>query len=178
MTADLLPIERFDPPHHDSFLDKIGRLRVEAWSQESGVSKEIKDAGRWLDAKDNGAVHYVLKDTSSAFAGSARLNIFDSKDKADYISNFSFRRPISGNIAIISRLVLLRAYHHRGLWRDFDTIRVREARAMDIDAILAICGTYRLDKLKSEGFELAGDAFEERELPGHMAFPVCHYLED
>jgi hypothetical protein len=110
--------------------------------------------------------------------GAARLNVFDTKDKADYIANFTFRRPIDRRIAIVSRLVLHHDYHHRGLWRDFDTIRVADARSMDIDAILAICGTYRLDKLKGEGFEQAGEPFEERELPNHVAYPVCHYLED
>jgi predicted GNAT family N-acyltransferase len=177
MADDLLPIERFEPPHTQAFLDELGQLRVAAWGQESGVSERIKTAGKWLDNKDEGAFHYVLKNVSTELVGAARVNIFKTKDKADYVSNFTFRRPVKGHVAVVSRLVLLREYHHRGLWRDFDSIRVSEIKAMDVDAILAICGSYRLEKLKSEGFEQAGEPFAERELPDHIAYPICHYLE-
>ena len=177
MTSDLLPMQRFDPPHNGELVDHIGQLRVEAWTEESGVSEKIKETGRWLDAKDEAAFQYVLKTTSSKLVAAARLNILDTADKADYFSHFSFRRPITGRVGVISRLVILRAYHHRGLWHDLDDIRIKDAKLMNIDAMLLICGTYRLEKLKSEGFEPAGEPFEEQELPNHQAFPLCHYLD-
>lgn len=177
MTDDLLPIERYEPPHSPQLLDDLGRLRVRAWSQESGVSEKIRTSGKWLDEKDENAFHYVLKDASSSLVGAARMNLFETKDKADYVSNFTFRRPVVGRVAVVSRLVLLREFHHRGLWHDFDMIRIREIKAMDVNAILAICGTYRLEKLKGEGFEQAGEPFTEKELPDHVAYPICHYLE-
>ncbi|WP_310622340.1 GNAT family N-acyltransferase [Flexibacterium corallicola] len=177
MSDDLQSITYFDPPHEIPLLDQIGKLRITAWCQRTGVSEEIKTKGKWLDDMDNSARHYILKNQASELIGAARVNFFDSVEKVDYISKFHFKKTMSGPIAVISRLVILKEFSHRKLGREFDLLRINQIREMCASGILAIAGFYRLNELKCMGFQLAGPPFSERELPNHVAFPVCNYLE-
>lgn len=179
MNLDGLNIECTVPPIEPELLDRIGHLRVAAWQEESGVDKHIAEIGSWIDEHDATAIHWeVYTKAERDLVGAARLTFYESLANVSYADKFAaiLDRLKDARIAGMSRLVLRKPVHHRGLWQELDRLRIERAREEGVDCILAICGSYRLDKLQSEGFELIGDTFSEAELPNHSAFPICLWL--
>ena len=165
-------------PIGPQLLQQIGSLRVDAWQEESGVSAEIAALGSWTDRLDDAAQHWLVHDEDGSLLGAARLTFHDRLASVNYGAQFA---PVADRLrppfASISRLVLRKSVHHRGLWRRLDEIRIAQARASGMSAIVAICGSYRLDKLASHGFRQIGPKFAETELPDHDAYPVCLFLD-
>ncbi|HSJ01957.1 MAG: GNAT family N-acetyltransferase [Verrucomicrobium sp.] len=151
-----------------TLLQKIGRLRVEAW--QTAVS-QAANMETWLDEADQGARHWVVFEGGEP-VGAARLTIHerlaDLPDGESYEGMFP-QEPV-GPIASLNRLVVHPSARGRGISKVLDLVRLQAAEEMGCQsAILATAsGPGRVQQLQGWGFQLVGEG------PRFQKPPLCH----
>lgn len=145
-------------------LEVIQRLRVD-W-----LVPEAKDglfpSGRWLDAHDEHALHWIVRDEDRVVAF-ARLCIHAQISDVPNAEAFSLADPVESPLGCISRTAIDPAYRGRGISSELDRVRIDAARQASCRSVLAFthAGSARVAALQRRGFRILGE-------PGARAVPI------
>ncbi|MEA3188060.1 MAG: hypothetical protein QOD99_1890 [Chthoniobacter sp.] len=152
----------------DPLLQKIGRLRVEAWQTKTSRAAEMET---WIDEFDLTARHWVVFQNGLPVAA-ARLSVHealeDIPDAESYLG--VFRKNPPALIASLNRLVVAPCARGLGLSKRLDVARLRAAEQMGCrSAVLSTAsGSGRVKQLVGWGFAVAGEG------PRFKNPPLCH----
>jgi predicted GNAT family N-acyltransferase len=155
-------------PVSDGLLQKIGRLRVEAWKTETSQAAEMET---WVDDFDPSARHWAVFENGVLLA-SARLTTHSSlaevPDAESYLG--VFRDPPAAPIGSLNRLVVHPSARGRGLSKRLDLIRIEAAEKMGCRSVIlsTASGPHRVHQLIGWGFEMAGYG------PRFLKPPLCY----
>jgi SAM-dependent methyltransferase/GNAT superfamily N-acetyltransferase len=162
MMNALKPVEI--DPRDRPLLEKIGRLRVLAWSTEMPDAPERSAC--WLDDFELAARHWCIfheGDPVAAARMSVHQRIAEVPDAGVYEGVFA--EPPAEPIASFNRLVVHPRRRGRGLSRKLDEVRLKTAANLGCrSAILETHSPNRLDCLRPLGFRVVGPA---QSYPGH-----------
>jgi GNAT superfamily N-acetyltransferase len=161
-------------------MEEVYELRVRAWAFHQPLFSSA--GGRWTDAYDEVAAHFVITKESDVVAA-ARYTIHDratdGPDGEVYVGVGT--EHVLPPIAVISRLVVCPRHSKRGLSDFLDNVRIEHARQRGCRSVL-VCtssGSARLRQLQEIGFrqlyqaasQVAGP-LEGTPPPTVMALPI------
>jgi GNAT superfamily N-acetyltransferase len=143
-------------PRDRPLLDRIGRLRVRAWSTliPEAAAMEI-----WLDGFEAAARHWVVYRGDELIAA-ARLSVHqgieDVPDPECFVG--VFREPIPTPIASFNRLVVDPSARELGISRRLDLVRLEAAEAMGCRCAIGStpAGEKRIRQMVELGFVVVG----------------------
>ena len=164
MTNGYEPIEV--DPHDRIVLEKIGRLRVLAWS--TVIPATARKTNCWLDEFELAARHWCIFHEGEPIAA-ARMTIHDRLEDVPDAEIYAgvFAVPLPTPIACFSRLVVHPDFRRRGLAQKLDDVRIAAARAAVARAAVALTPTDpRLRQFLALGFEPVGERVPEP--AGHL----------
>lgn len=166
--------DSFEPveidPRDRPLLEKIGRLRVLAWS--TVMPDAPSRAACWLDEFELAARHWCIFQADGPIA-SARMSVHHRLEEVPDAGIYEgvFATPPVPPIASFNRLVVHPQHRRRGLSRKLDLARLEAARALGCRAAIleTHAGASRLRQLGELGFQVAGTA---------GPYPSRHFLTD
>jgi GNAT superfamily N-acetyltransferase len=133
-------------------IERIGRLRVQAWADVVGT---VDGMTCWLNAVDAVARHWAFFCGDEPVAA-ARLSVHQAISQVPDAEVFSpvFRESPPGPIASLNRLVVAPAYRGIGLSSRLDQVRLEAAEAMGCKCVVGYTasGERRVKQLKKAGF--------------------------
>jgi GNAT superfamily N-acetyltransferase len=155
------------PPTDRAVLEKIGRLRVVAWSTE--VPRMREEFPVWLDELDWNARHWVFMCDDEPVAA-ARLSVHcNLQDVPDCDAcSVVFQEPPPSPIASMNRLVVAPTFRGKGLSKRLDCVRLQAAAEMGCKRVIVATssGEHRVRQLVSLGFECIGKWQPPNDSPG------------
>jgi GNAT superfamily N-acetyltransferase len=149
----------------NDLMEKIGRLRVEAWRTEAPGAADMET---WVDEFDRCARHWAVFDQGVLIAA-ARLTthpaLGDVPDAESYRG--VFREPPPAPIGSLNRLVVHPSARGRGLSKRLDLVRLEAAEEMGCRSVIlsTASGPHRVRQLMGWGFELIGDGLRFQKPP-------------
>jgi SAM-dependent methyltransferase/GNAT superfamily N-acetyltransferase len=167
MPKDYEPVEI--DPRDRPLLEKIGRLRVLAWS--TVMPDAARRAECWLDEFELQGRHWCIFHDGEPVAA-ARMSIHERLEDVPDAEVYAgvFPSPLPPPIASINRLVTHPEFRGRGFSWKLDNVRVQAARAAGASGIIGEnhTGMERMSQLARLGFQVVGDA---RSYPSGHFFP-------
>ena len=152
-------------PHDRVLLEKIGRLRVLAWS--TVMPDVAQKTESWLDEFELVARHWCIFHDGEPVAA-ARMSVHHRIEETPDAEVYDgvFAEPPPAPIASFNRLVAHPSFRGRGFSRKLDEVRLKAAVAAGCQSAIGDthAGEYRLNQLKSLGFRVIGPS---REYPDH-----------
>lgn len=139
-------------------LDEMGALRVAAWKEEQGVSKEFFSHRFWLDDEDLLAHHWVITH-NKVIVAAARMSFhkeYSAVPHADLFDEALLGRFAEGPFASLNRLVVAPEYRGKGFSGILDHARIRFAETQGARSIIAQPIASRIKALEDLGFEYLG----------------------
>lgn len=166
-SATTLELVEIDPGDR-ALLEKIGRLRVAAWSTFM-PGRSIRRAC-WLDEFELRARHWCLFHDGELVAA-ARMSVHRRLDEVPDACIYQgvFSTPPEAPLASFNRLVVRPEYRGRGLSRRLDEVRLKAAQTLGCRSVVleTHSGPIRLAQLQELGFHVVGAARPYPE--GHFA---------
>ena len=138
-------------------LAQISQLRAEVWQKTLPTS--LFNNGLWTDEHDDHARHWVIISNNQVLAA-ARLCIHKTLEEVPYSQVYmDSKRLILPPIASMNRLVINTVAQGNGLSKQFDAIRINQARKDKCCSVVVIVSDftkqYRINSLRKHGFRLA-----------------------
>jgi predicted GNAT family N-acyltransferase len=152
----------------EDLLEKIGRLRVQAWRSETPGAADMET---WLDEFDRSARHWAVFD-HGVLVASARLTthsaLAEVPDAESYLG--VFQEPPAAPIGSLNRLVVHPSARGQGLSKRLDLVRLEAAEKMGCRSVIVstASGPHRVNQLIGWGFELIGHG------PSFRNPPLCY----
>lgn len=167
-----------DPQDH-ALLQRIGRLRVLAWSALVPAVTKIEC---WLDEFEETARHWCVWREGEVVAA-ARMSMCSAIDAAPDAEIYGDRfGDLGAPIAVFSRLVVHPLHRRSGLAHQLDLVRIDAARAAVARAAVALTPDEgRLRQFHRLGFVSVGDRVAEPDghpLAGMWTQPLLLRLAD
>ena len=161
-----------------SRLEEVHRLRHDVHKAMGWANTHLRD-GKWVDAFDQTARHYVVCHDGRIIA-SGRLNLGASLAELPYGEQWSrFVLDQSERLAVGTRLVVHPDFRRRGLAKAIDQRRISDARTAGAARMLiATRNPHRKVHLESAGFAAlcSEDVFEFG--PGQLGVGYVRELSD
>lgn len=162
MTAAILLQARLSPVvevTERAVLDRIFRLRVDAWREHVAVPDGMVE---WRDHHDEVGRHFAILCGDEPVAA-ARLTVHSSIEdlpEADAYRGILASNPVP--VAAFSRCVVHPEYRGRGLARQLDLARLEAARVADVKrAVVHVHAQERIPRLCNLGFAYGGEGARE-----------------
>jgi GNAT superfamily N-acetyltransferase len=158
--------------------DIIGRLRVQAWRNESGIDPLFFARPSWIEVLDEDAEHWVVTDNGVAVAA-ARLSWHTSLADVPYaylLPADAQQQITSQHIASISRMVVAPSHRGHGFSTLLDKVRVAEALASGAEILTGATQlNFRQKALAKLGFDTLSELRKAPERPEWpLYFMVYH----
>jgi GNAT superfamily N-acetyltransferase len=171
-------------PHDRSLLEKIGRLRVLAWS--TLIPATAAKADCWLDEFELTSRHWCILHEGEPVAA-ARLSVHADIGNVPDAGNYPrvLLEPLPRPIGCFSRLVVHPDFRGGGLARRLDEVRMAAAQGAGARAVVVVLTPEppdpRLRRFQERGFMPVGGPL--REPPGHYlegmwAQPLVYRIPD
>jgi polyketide synthase PksL len=157
-------------PHDRTLLERIGRLRVLAWS--TVMPDATRRTACWLDEFDPVARHWCIFHDSKPVAA-ARISVHQRLEEVPdaLIYEGVFATPPASPVASFNRLVVHPEHRGGGLSRKLDDVRLKAAISLGCRSIIVVSnvGSSRLGQLRGLGFRTIGTA---------GPYPQHHFLDE
>lgn len=143
---------------HAERLDEMGALRVSAWKDEQGISKEFFSHRAWLDGDDLVAHHWIITH-HEVIVAAARMTFhkeYSSVPHSDLFDEALLGDYRTGPFASINRLVVAPDYRGNGFSAILDEARIRFAEEQGMRVIIAQPVASRIKPLEDLGFMYIG----------------------
>jgi SAM-dependent methyltransferase len=143
-------------------LERIGQLRISAWSTNKTISGFIPTDNCWTDKHDIDSIHWIAS-VGDRLVASSRLTVREClADLPDGSFYDGFEKLIAGGaVASLNRLVVAEEVRHHGLADIFDAVRIGEVISLGISTIVALVDLpFRLHNLTTLGFEVVGESHQ------------------
>ena len=133
-------------------LEEVARARAEAWAQR-GVGAP---PGGWIDALDESAAHWVVRDDADRVVAAARFHVHDDVEEAQrHFARRVILPQVDGRVGFFSRLVVVPCARGLRLSGLADEARWREAERREVVNVLAKPGAdERVQTLERLGFRV------------------------
>ncbi len=140
-------------------LTQIYRLRAEVWHKTLPIKSLLFSDGLWTDEHDNHAIHWAVVSNNQVLAA-ARLCIHKTLEKIPNANVYmDSEKLILPPIASMNRLVIHPIAQRNGLSKQFDAIRINQARKDKCRSVVVCLSEstkrYRINSLLKQGFQQA-----------------------
>ncbi|MGD1852146.1 MAG: GNAT family N-acetyltransferase [Cyanophyceae cyanobacterium] len=175
-----MEIKMLSPEIDRSYLNAIGKLRVQVWSNQ--LKDKAFSGEEWRDDHDLHAFHWVVMNEENQLIASARLCIHKNVvDLPDFEEIQELVRNLPSPIAMMSRLVVSPLYQRSGIARKLDLARLQKAMQTNAQSIILQVPSYRSKAIEKLGFKCLGKAKEETFQDSHgidfFLYAKTHILE-
>ncbi|WP_215233371.1 GNAT family N-acetyltransferase [Dyadobacter linearis] len=139
-------------------LDEMGALRVAAWKEEQGISKDFFSHKLWLDDEDLLAHHWVITH-NKVIVAAARMSFhqeYSSVPHANLFDETLLGQFAEGPFASLNRLVVLPGFRGKGFSGVLDQARIQFAQSQGARSIIAQPIASRIKPLEDLGFVYLG----------------------
>ncbi|WP_201981923.1 GNAT family N-acetyltransferase [Hymenobacter rubidus] len=161
--------------------DIIGRLRVDAWRNESGIDPVFFARPTWIEALDEDAEHWLITDNGLPVA-SGRLSLHTSVTDVPYaylLPDYCQKKLSNILIATISRMVVVPSHRGHGFSTLLDRVRVAEGLAMGASVLTAATQLeFRQKALAKLGFNTLCDVRKAPERPDWPLYFMVYHAAD
>lgn len=157
---------------HPERLDEMGALRVSAWKDEQGISKEFFSHQSWLDGDDLVAHHWIITHDNEIVAA-ARMTFhkeYGSVPHSDLFDEELLGAHRNGPFASINRLVVAPGYRGNGFSTILDEARIHFAEEQGMRVIIAQPVASRIKPLEDLGFVYLGKIRPLYQMPGRQIY--------
>lgn len=168
-------LSRLDHPER---LDEMGALRIAAWKDEQGVSKEFFSHSAWLDGDDLTAHHWIITHDDEIVAA-ARMTFheqYSSVPHSDLFDEALIEGYGGGPFASLNRLVVAPGYRGNGFSTILDEARIRYAEEHGIRLIIAQPVASRIKPLEDLGFVYLGKIRSLYQMPERQIYFMIKQL--
>ncbi|WP_414617519.1 GNAT family N-acetyltransferase [Dyadobacter sp. 32] len=148
-------LTRLDSPER---LDEMGALRVLAWKDEQGISKDFFAQNAWIDSDDQRAFHWIIS-KDNVIVAAARLsfhNEYNTVPHADLFDENALGTFNTGPFASLNRLVVAPSYRGYNFSSVLDKARLSFAEEHGAKVIIAQPIASRIKPLEDLGFICIG----------------------
>lgn len=156
------PIETRDP----AVIEQICRLRVEVW-REAGHDVEVAfPDGVWRDEWDAVSRHWVVYAGTKVVAAARWCVHVQLRDVPEADQYLRYGLKLAGPIAAPSRVVVARAWQHRGLARTFLDLQDEASRTAGVRYAVRQASPAMVRLLVHRGWQIIGAAEPDPRFPG------------
>lgn len=149
------------------WLDRIGRLRAEVWSQTEGIAEHAFSAGQWRDEYDDEAQHWIVLGDNHRLVAAARQNYAHGIENiAEAHQYIRYGLQPAGLIATPARIVVHSSARRQGIaWKLLNT---QQEAAVAKGAAIAMRQASKpmMPLLTRMGCEFLGPALVDPKFPG------------
>jgi GNAT superfamily N-acetyltransferase len=159
-------------------VDEICRFRAAVWLASQGANPVAFPSGSWRDPIDDGARHWVARDSNGNLLAAARFAIHDQLE--DMIEHREYRRyylEAHGPIAAPDRVVVAPAAQGQGLASQLLAIQHKAATAAGAVCALRQASPRMVRLLRHRGWRMHGPASIDPRFPG-VTFTVASFIFD
>ncbi|OJV14539.1 MAG: hypothetical protein BGO21_17620 [Dyadobacter sp. 50-39] len=157
---------------HPERLDEMGALRIAAWKDEQGISKEFFSRTAWLDGDDLIAHHWIITHEDEIVAA-ARMTFhkeYSSVPHSDLYDEALLAKYGGGPFASLNRLVVAPGFRGNGFSTILDEARIQYAGEHGIRMIIAQPVASRIKPLEDLGFVYLGKIRSLYQMPDRQIY--------
>jgi GNAT superfamily N-acetyltransferase len=143
---------------HADRLEEMGALRVVAWKEEQGISKDFFSHDAWIDDDDQKAHHWIIT-KDNVIVAAARMSFhkeYHTVPHADLFDESELGRFNTGPFASLNRLVVAPQFRGKGFSSVLDEARIQFAEENGAKLIIAQPIASRIKPLEDLGFIYIG----------------------
>ena len=150
-----------------ALIEEICRFRVRVWRQEGQLSSEAFGSGTWRDSVDDGALHWLIRDSRGRLAAAGRLSVHESLEDVHQAEEYlRFELALPGPIAAPDRVVVARFARKAGLGRRILDLQDAAAVARGASHAVRQASPRMVELLKHRGWQVLGPASSDERFPG------------
>ena len=148
-------------------IDEICRFRVEVWREEGQLSADAFPTGRWRDAIDDHATHWLIRTSDGSSAAAGRLSIHPSLHEVHQCEEYlRFDLGLSGPIAAPDRVVVAPFARANGLGKWILDLQDAASIARGATHAVRQASPRMVQLLKPRGWRVLGPASPDPRFPG------------